>query len=519
MPPPIETPSARAALRMDLGLFALATAVLTLEVLQTRIFVFTLDALTLHVAVGICLLGLGASGTLLALLPPAAPERASRLAGAAALLGAVTVLASHAAFARLSPGYFAGGPTGLLTTVALAVPYFFLGAATALLLIARRAAVGRAYAFNLAGSGLGCLIVFPALHLLGAESTLVLVAAIAGAAALVIAAPGGLGFRLAVGAVALVLLFVQVSVTSVFAFEPSRVNQMDALLRTVERLNRENPGAPFSMTPLFARWDRTGRIDVWDLRVPGRKVAPGRVDKPMQSLAWMQDGGAGSYLLAAANPDDRLAEFFERSVYGAGYVLGDPEDVLLIGLGGGPDIQTALHHGATRVKAVDINGTALEVIRDHFGAYLGDPAGRPGVTLHQMDGRAFVRSSDESFDLIQMSGVDTKTLIAAGALSLSENYLYTRQALREYLEHLRPDGRLAMLRPRGFETDRLVSGVLAALGDMGVASPERHVFAAGQGVWSCVLVQRSPFTPAQLDVLHDWVADAPRRASASPCSS
>jgi hypothetical protein len=53
--------------------------------------------------------------------------------------------------------------------------------------------------------------------------------------------------------------------------------------------------------------------------------------------------------------------------------------------------------------------------------------------------------------------------VASGGLSLSENYLYTAEAMRAYYDHLKPDGILVVLR---WEMDipRLTSNAVATLG-------------------------------------------------------
>jgi SAM-dependent methyltransferase len=182
--------------------------------------------------------------------------------------------------------------------------------------------------------------------------------------------------------------------------------------------------------------------------------------------------------------------------------------VLIIGLGGAPDVLTALYHGAQRIVGVEINRTTIQIAREHFADYLGRPYDRPEVELRQIDGRTFVRASQDRFDLIQMSGVDTKSVFAAGSLSLNENYLYTREAMREILARLRPDGLLALNRFGHVDLHRLASLALAGLRDLGVRQPERHLFAIGQGLWCGLLVRRTPFPASELAALEAWVAQA-----------
>ena len=66
--------------------------------------------------------------------------------------------------------------------------------------------------------------------------------------------------------------------------------------------------------------------------------------------------------------------------------------------------------------------------------------------MHVSDGRSFVRDSHDKYDVVQMTLVDTWASTAAGAFALSENNLYTVEAFREYFDHLRPDGMIAVTR-------------------------------------------------------------------------
>ena len=70
-----------------------------------------------------------------------------------------------------------------------------------------------------------------------------------------------------------------------------------------------------------------------------------------------------------------------------------------------------------------------------------------------------------------MTLVDTWASTAAGAFALSENNLYTLEAFREYFDHLKPDGMIAITRwefakPR--EALRVVSQAMEALHQLGV---------------------------------------------------
>ena len=91
-----------------------------------------------------------------------------------------------------------------------------------------------------------------------------------------------------------------------------------------------------------------------------------------------------------------------------------------------------------------------------FRDYSGGIYANPRVSIHVDDGRSFVRRSRERYDVIQASLVDTWAATAAGAYTLTENSLYTKEAFGEYLDHLTDDGVLTITR-WVFDGLRLVS--------------------------------------------------------------
>jgi hypothetical protein len=183
-------------------------------------------------------------------------------------------------------------------------------------------------------------------------------------------------------------------------------------------------------------------------------------------------------------------------------------DVLVIGLGGAPDVQTALHHGARSVTGVDINATTVDMARGPLAEFLGRPYDDPRVTILLRDGRSYVRSSTRRYDLIQLSGVDTKSVLASGTLALNESYLYTAEAFDEYLEHLTADG-LLVINYSGEEFRiRLAVTAMEALRRRGAADPSRHLMMIEQSKIFGLLVKPTPFSEAECEQMREWLAAA-----------
>src|SRR5262249_46160521 len=117
---------------------------------------------------------------------------------------------------------------------------------------------------------------------------------------------------------------------------------------------------------------------------------------------------------------------------------------------------------------------------------------------------------------------DSASGTPAAAHVFSESYLYTREAFDLYLNRLRPDGVLCMMRlewnpPR--EMLRALVTAKEALRRDGVDRPEEHLVTVGStaGDFPALLVKRRPFTPEELDHLRAWSSPSPYfRISAAP---
>jgi hypothetical protein len=135
---------------------------------------------------------------------------------------------------------------------------------------------------------------------------------------------------------------------------------------------------------------------------------------------------------------------------------------LIIGPGGGPDVVAALASGSKKVTAVEMNPLMLKFVRS-YGERAGNLYDRPDVEAILSEGRNFISRTDRKFDIILLGFVDSWASVASGGLSLSENYLYTAEAMRAYYDHLSDNGILVVLR---WEMDipRLTSNAVATLG-------------------------------------------------------
>src|SRR5215204_50944 len=145
------------------------------------------------------------------------------------------------------------------------------------------------------------------------------------------------------------------------------------------------------------------------------------------------------------------------------YEMINANNTLVIGGGGGEDVLVALSGGADNVTAVELNPIVISAVK-HFDGQSGNIYNNNDVDLFIDDGRRFISSTAEKYDVIVLKLVDSWAAQLAGGYALSENYLYTVEAFQQYLRHLDKDkgGMLVMTR-WNFELPRLMPLIVDSL--------------------------------------------------------
>lgn len=461
------------------GIALVSAAGLMLELCCTRIFSVTLFYHFAFLVVSMALFGIGAAGVTLFFRQGryTAASCAGALARHAAFFGLSVILALLLALRiRIPPELDLAGllPLGLLFA-GVALPFFFCGMVVSLLITLHPEQVGRLYFFDLAGAAAGCLLTLPALHWLGGPSAVLFSGAL-GASAAPVFLWERRRLRL-VAALLCALLFVLCGLDSrLHLFAVPSVKAVDE--RAV----------------LYEGWNAYSRVTV--SRTP-------------EDFLWLNiDSDAATRIFAReAWQGGRNAanRFSESRVAALVYALRNDGQALIIGPGGGADIVSALSRGVRRIRGVELNGLIVrEVMGQRFAGYSGDLYRQPGVEVVVGEGRSFVRRSRERFGSIQATLVDTWAASSAGAFTLSENNLYTREAFVDFLSHLEDGGVLSMTRwlrqpPREFE--RLLAIAVAALSDLGASERARHLFVGADARMGTLLVKRTPFSAEELELL------------------
>jgi spermidine synthase len=508
-----------------LAVFLLCGATLALEIALTRVLAFMMWHHFTYVVIGVALLGFGAAGSYLTKTqhstqdPRFDPE--STIAGYAMAAGIAAPLA-YLMLTRVhfAPLRIADEPEQVVSLLLIygiiAAPFFFSGLAICGAITFYRGHIGAVYFADLLGAGAGAIAVTLTIEPLTGPGLIIVLSALQIGAAVCFWLSSLLTRkRLSSGLGALLALVVGTSMLVVL-LPPARRGRLDPPLDPSKDMAMVAAQRALEVT----RWSATARIDVGrELVIQPMMGGVFRHSAPMVPVRPLFQDAAAPTLFLRDVGEPSNAEFLRQSTTGVGFPalrsrgIEHPE-VLVIGVGGGVDLLIGLAHGARHVTGAEINRVTLDLLRDQFSDYTGKLAQRRDVELVHAEGRHFVRSAGRKFDLIQLSGVDTYTALSSGAYALSESYLYTREALLDFLQALTPAGVVSYSRflfpdkPR--ETLRLAATAVAALEQLGLPDAHNHLFVMyGEGAhpWAALLASRTPFAPAALDAMRAFVAE------------
>ncbi len=132
----------------------------------------------------------------------------------------------------------------------------------------------------------------------------------------------------------------------------------------------------------------------------------------------------------------------QRAQYDLPYLVGGPRaKVLVVGAGGGADVQGALRHGATHVDAVEIDPVVAAISR-RFNA--DAPYLDPRVTLHVDDARSYISKAQPGYDLVTFGYLDSQALFSSMSNLRLDGYVYTVESIRTAYGLLNDDGLLVL---------------------------------------------------------------------------
>ncbi len=462
------------------------------EILLVRIFGIEHFHHFAYMAIGVAMLGFGASGTFLALARPGF-ERAEQWFAWAAVLTPVALLASATLVHRvpLDATQLAWDPRSWMRLAViyllLAVPFATGALAILLSLVLEPRRVGRLYGASFVGAGVGAALAIAILWVFFPARALAAPVAVASLAAMA-AVRVGRGRAASLVAVLTVVLAV-----AAVARPPWRITvtpykglpQVEAFPDARRVAERTSP----------VGW-------VVAVEAPAFRHAPGlslsyRGEFPRQTAVFVDGETAGAVSARTAATEPEILDWLPSA---APFALGGRRDVLVLGSGGGTDVRHAVSQGARRVQAVELHPELVRLARTGVDA-------AADVRWTVGDARRFVAATRERFDLITLGPGRGFGASAGGVHALNEDFMHTVEAYVGYLETLSDEGVLSVTRwltlpPR--ESLRVILTAYEALRQIAPANPIDQLIIVRSWATVTVLVKPSGFRATEVHALMDW---------------
>jgi hypothetical protein len=487
------------------GVLLVATAMLSLETLLPRVFAVYVGPNFVYFSISIALVGLSSGGIVASVWEDRFRRRPRHHLVTAALWFAMTTLLAtlliwaggeslnarlDAIYDRVLAQTDVGAPAAVLSRaivvpsmlfvlgagVVLTIPFSFAGLALSLAFRFCPQAIGRVYAFDLVGAGLGCMLTVVALTWLSAANAFVLLSVLAAAGALLFAWPERVAeWKASTLAVAAILGFAAlflfgVMVRAPFEFHIHRYAHLRSFL-----------DGPAEETQY--KWTPLGRIAIlhrmWS---PPLNEQPNRRMKHMVAM----DLGGHSVLekftpenLAVIKHTSIFTDDIMESIVVPGFYRPELREYLVLMAGNGQDMMRAWAWYGDRInlQGVELNPVVFEFGFDFPEANLREFFSKPNVKMNIDEGRSFVERSRKKFDLILLSYSGATFATGTGSLASTPQFLFTQQAYEAYLRKLNPGGVLVIA--GGTSPDELPDSTrtfVAALRKMQPgADPRKHV--------------------------------------------
>lgn len=478
----------------------ISSAALGYEILLMRLFSIVQWHHFAYMIISLALLGFGASGTFISLARNTVAARFEVIYLGSAALFAVSSLASFLIASRFPfyPDAMLFDPAQwiiLVTTyLLLALPFFFAANLIGLAFTRFARNITYVYASDLIGAGVGSVGVILLLFLVLPMTALKLIATLGFLAAAAAAYEFRLGIRpaAAVGVLVAALWLLPVSQQTLHVSQYKGLSQ--ALRIPGTSIEAESSSPLGLVTALTSR-------EVPFRHAPGLSLAA--VTEPPEQIGLFTDADN----LSVINRFDGTVaglDYLDQLTTALPFHLSSPRNVLVLGAGGGTDVLQALTNDVEHVDAVELNPDIVRLLQEQYGEFSGHIYENARVDVHIAEARGFVARSETLYDLMVISLLDA---YAAGLYALSENYLYTVEALEQYFSALSPGGTLAISRwvkmpPR--DTLKLFATAVESLRRAGFDNPGEHMVLIRGWQTSTLLVRRGAFSDADITALRTF---------------
>lgn len=484
----------------------LSTSALAYEILLMRLFSIIQWHHFAYMIISLALLGYGASGSFLTIKSDRLLANYPRNFVVNVLLFAVSSLtlflaAQQIPFNAQEELWDAYQLWFLLSLyLILALPFFFAANAIGLSLMHFRQHMARIYEADMLGAGVGSIGIVLMLFIVFPDTSLRILSAIGIATAALACWELKIGkkFKWLLLSLSITPLLLSSSMTQL---ELSPYKGLSQILRIAGSNIVDEYSSPLGLLSI-----------VENPLVPLRH-APGlslnATQEPPPQTGVFTDGDAMTVINKNAGDINRFS-YLDQVTSALAYHLNKPNKVLVLGAGGGSEVMQARYHGTTQIDAVEINPQIVNLIRKNYAQFSGGIYSDNVTRVHIAEARGFVSGTADHYDLIQLALLDAFNASSAGLYALNESYLYTVEAMQQYLEKLAPDGYLSISRwvklpPR--DSLKLFATAVEALKRNGYRDIDQRLVLIRSWQTSTLLIKNGLFDQKEISALRNFCND------------
>jgi hypothetical protein len=474
---------------------------LMVELALVRVFDVIWHANMAYMIITMVMFCFGLSGVFLSLWPVSEKAGVHRLLTILAVIFGISVIAPLPVLNNLPINFSGFYASPLKTSVMfllmyffLALPFFIAGLILTIIFSCYSSKIQKLYFWDLLGAAIGCLILIPFLPVIGPGGVL-FVGCGAGfiAAALFSSKKATTALLAAAGIIFFIVPFYR---------SLSSDNLADRYFEFKHHIAKRGVKGDIAKGRLeVSYWDPISKVDIIDQQRWKHVAYDGG---SQSSFIFPFDGDYEA--LRRSLPESTGKNFGGQNVYISHAIKeGTKPNVLVIGSAAGQETKAALTFGASHVDAVEMVGFVLKAGKELYQKYNGGIYTDPRVSTHRAEGRSFLRSSSQQYDIIQIYSNHTSSSIAAGSGAMATTYLQTTEAYKEYFTHLADDG---ILHINHHVYPRMITTAARAWKELGRKNFRAHVLVFSvkniRENLPTLLIRMTPWTEAEVTLLRSW---------------
>ncbi len=336
----------------------------------------------------------------------------------------------------------------IINFLALILPFFLGGAVLVRIFAENSKQIGKLYFYDLAGAAFGSLLIIPLISGTGPMKAMMIISILL-VITWAIISETGIRSRVLISVI-LILLF------------SLGINFSGDLFRLIPKIEKRDYTNDLKKGRIeYSKWSPINKVD----------VAPFIFNKN-KKVVWLNCGTQQTWFVKTSE-DEILKKELKWTHAAIPYQLAKKGSALIIGSAGGYEVLCAVSNGFKRIFAVEMDPELCRLAAGKYSDYIGNIFKRKGVFLINDEGRSVLKRLGKTFDVIQMVNSHPKDTLLSGGLSISETYIYSVKAFKEYWKHLTKDGFLSIVHVYG---ERMFSTAFEALRELGVAEPEKKFY-------------------------------------------